>query len=310
MTVVYLDSVFVLNSVMDYLLVLSTARLAGIPLRRRRYLLAALAGGAYAAAVFLPGLSFLSAAPVKAAAGVLMALIAFGGEERLLRLTLLLFLLSCALAGCVLGLGLLAGGGVPMAGGIFYTDVDMTVLAAAVTAAWILGTVVFRASARQGVGGRLLPVRVCLNGRTVDLTALWDSGNCLRDPADGQPVLVAAPGSLDTVLPPEVRALCGPEGLRDPATVLGPLLERAPSLRPRLLPYHAVGVRGGLLLTVRTDWTEIAGERKSGLRLALSPTALGNGYSALWGGEVRKGGAYEVSGTGAAVSDPAGTAAG
>ena len=66
----------------------------------------------------------------------------------------------------------------------------------------------------------------------------------------------------------------------------------------------------GLLLTVRTDWTEIAGERKPGLRLALSPTALGNGYSALWGGEVRKGGAYEVSGTGAAVSDPAGTAAG
>ena len=80
MTVVYLDSVFVLNSVMDYLLVLSTARLAGIPLRRRRYLLAALAGGAYAAAVFLPGLSFLSAAPVKAAAGELMTLIAFGGE--------------------------------------------------------------------------------------------------------------------------------------------------------------------------------------------------------------------------------------
>ena len=45
MTVVYIDSVFVLNTLMDYLLCLVTARLAGIPLRRRRYLLAALAGG-------------------------------------------------------------------------------------------------------------------------------------------------------------------------------------------------------------------------------------------------------------------------
>ena len=59
MTVVYIDSVFFLNTLMDYLLVLSAGRLAGIPLRRGRYMLAALAGGAYAAAVFLPAYSFL-----------------------------------------------------------------------------------------------------------------------------------------------------------------------------------------------------------------------------------------------------------
>jgi len=45
LTVVYVDSVFVLNALMDYLLVLCAARLAGIPLRRRRYLLAGLLGG-------------------------------------------------------------------------------------------------------------------------------------------------------------------------------------------------------------------------------------------------------------------------
>ena len=89
MTVVYVDSVFVLNALMDYLLVLCAARLAGIPLRRRRYLLAGLLGGAYAVAVFLPGLGFLSATPVKLAAGILLALAAYGGEAKLLRLTLL-----------------------------------------------------------------------------------------------------------------------------------------------------------------------------------------------------------------------------
>ena len=41
---VYVDSVFVLNALMDYLLVLCAARLAGIPIRRRRYLLAGLLG--------------------------------------------------------------------------------------------------------------------------------------------------------------------------------------------------------------------------------------------------------------------------
>ena len=73
MTVVYVDSVFLLNGAMDYLLCLVTARLAGVPLRRRRYALAAMLGGSYAAAVFLPGCGFLASWPVKLAAGVLMA---------------------------------------------------------------------------------------------------------------------------------------------------------------------------------------------------------------------------------------------
>lgn len=60
---VYVDSVFVLNALMDYLLVLSVGRLAGIPLRRGRYLLAGLLGGAYAVAVFLPGLRRRRAQP-------------------------------------------------------------------------------------------------------------------------------------------------------------------------------------------------------------------------------------------------------
>ena len=196
MTVVYVDSVFVLNALMDYLLVLCAARLAGIPLRRRRYLLAGLLGGAYAVAVFLPGLGFLSATPVKLAAGILLALAAYGGEAKLLRLTLLLFAVSCAMAGCVLALGLVAGGGVPMVNGVFYTDVDAKVLLTAAAAAYLVLTVVFRAAAGKGVRGELVRAQVCLAGRTTAFTAFCDTGNALRDPVSGAPVLVVSPLSF------------------------------------------------------------------------------------------------------------------
>ena len=99
MTVVYLDSVFLFNALLDYLLFLSTARLAGIPLRRRRYLLCGVLGGLYAAAVFLPGGGFLTETLVKAGVGLLLALIAFGRETHFLRLTLLTVAIACALAG-------------------------------------------------------------------------------------------------------------------------------------------------------------------------------------------------------------------
>ena len=291
MTVVYVDSVFVLNTVMDYLLLVVTGRLAGVPLRRRRYILAALAGGIYAVAVFLPGCGFLASAPVKLAAGTLMALAAFGGETRFFRLALLLLAVSSAMAGCVLALGLLAGSRVPVVNGVFYTDVDAKVLLVAAAAAYTVLAVVFRASARHGMAGRLLPVRAGLGGRTAALTALWDTGNALREPGGGEAVLVAAPGALDGLLPPEARRLATAERLRSPADMLEPLRRASPELRPRLLPYRAVGA-GGLLLAVRLDWAEIGGRRYAGLTAALSPTALGDGYTALWGGEIGKGGDY------------------
>ena len=311
MTVVYADSVFLLNGAMDYVLLLVTARLAGIPLKRRRYLMAASLGAVYAVAIFLPGMGFLSAFASKLAVGVLLALIAFGGEEKLLRLVLMLFAVSCAMAGCVLALGLLAGSRVPVSNGSFYTDVDARVLLVAVAAAYLVLTVVFRAAARHGLGGALVPVKVCVGGRTVQLTALYDSGNGLRDPAGGGAVLVTAPGSLDSVLPRSVGKLLTPELLRFPADLLEPLRAAAPALRPRLLPYRAVGVAGGLLLTIRADWVEVRGRLYDGAPVALSPTALGTGYAALWGGEVKRGGNHDrFEERTAAAADVVGTAAG
>lgn len=311
MTTVYVDSVFVLNALMDYLLLLCTGRLAGVSLRRRRYALAAILGGAYAVAVFLPGCGFLSLLPVKIAAGVVLSVIAFGGEERLARLTLLLFAVSCAMAGCVLGLGLLAGSAVPVVRGVFYTDVSAKVLLIAAGAAYLVLTVVFRAAARHGLGGELVGVRVCINGRTAALTALLDTGSALRDPVTGTAVLVTSPGALDGALPPQVRRLLTPDLLRFPPDLLEPLQQAAPQLRCRLVPYRAVGVPGGLLLAVHSDWTEIAGERYPGLMVALSPTALGPGYAALWGGQVKRRVRHEkMDGDGTTDFGAAGAAAG
>ena len=60
------------------------------------------------------------------------------------------------------------------------------------------------------------------------LTALWDSGNGLRDPSGGRPVLVAAPGSLDSILPERVQKLLTPDLLRFPADLLEPVRQAAP----------------------------------------------------------------------------------
>ena len=94
MTVVYLDRVLLLNLLVDYLLLLTTARLAGIPLRRGRLALCAAGGALYAGAVFLPGLGWLAHPLCRAAMGVAMALTAWRRESHPWRLAALFFLLA------------------------------------------------------------------------------------------------------------------------------------------------------------------------------------------------------------------------
>ena len=81
MTVVYLDRVVLLNLAVDYLLLLATARLAGLPLRRRRLGLCAALGAAYAAAVFLPGCRGLAHPLCRLAAGTAMCRLAWLRES-------------------------------------------------------------------------------------------------------------------------------------------------------------------------------------------------------------------------------------
>ena len=102
MTVVYVDTLFLLNLTIDYLLLRLSARICGQHVSTLRLALGALVGAVYALCAFLPQGHFLTHPLVKVAVGVALALTAFGGRQRLLRLTLVFFACACALGGGVL----------------------------------------------------------------------------------------------------------------------------------------------------------------------------------------------------------------
>lgn len=189
MTVVYLDRVVLLNLAVDYLLLLATARLAGLPLRRGRLALAAALGALYAAAVFLPGCRMLAHPACRLAAGVAVCRLAWRRERRPWRLTALFFLLSGALAGLLLAAGLAAGSPEALLCRVYHADISWPVLLGSAIGFGLLLHLVFRQGARHE-GGELMDVTVSLQGRRQRLRALHDTGNTLRDPVSGQPVLV------------------------------------------------------------------------------------------------------------------------
>lgn len=271
MTVVYIDEAFVLNALMDYLLLLSSAKLAGEPLRRGRMALSAVLGGLYAAVLFLPGWGFLGHPLCKLALGVSLPLAAFGSSKRLLRVCLVFFGVSATFGGGVLALQLWLGApAIP--------DLRTLLLSGAVC--YLLVTLVFRRSARH-TGRELAPAVLTLGGRKCVLTALLDTGNTLTDPATGKGVMVVQAEAAVSLFP-RGEAPTSKE-LSDPVAALE--RRQGEKGRWRLLPYRTVGTSHGLLLAVRVDNAKVGTEDQGSILVALSPTPVsdGGGYNALVG---------------------------
>ena len=284
MTVVYIDSLFLLNLLLDYLLLRVSARICGQYIPTLRLGLGALFGACYAVCAFLPGGGFLTQPLVKLMAGILMALIAFGGRRRLLRLTGVFFACSCALGGGLLMLSLLGQGGLTYSNGIPATGLDLKMLLLSAAGIYLLLTLCMRCLGRYSrLRREVVPVTLFLEGRQVKVDALVDTGNTLADPLSDARVMVAEWEAVRPLfsgrVPLEENALQEPTAC---VQVLGAALGPG---RVRLLPYRAVGIEHGLLLAVRLDGAKVGGQEWRGLLLALSPTPVtdGGGYSALIG---------------------------
>lgn len=285
LTVVYLDTLFLLNSVMDYLLLLCSARIAGEPLYRLRMAFGAVLGGAYAAATVLPGLEFLLHPLCKVCAAVLMVVVGLGKSGRLLRQTVIFFALACAFGGGVLAVSLLGGRGMSLGGGVIYSGMDIKIVLLSAAGCYALFTLALnRVGRHTAAAGELLPVRLCLFDREITLIALVDTGNTLSDPVSGRPVMVAEADSVARLFPKGI--LPSAEELNDPARLVERLNSGSWKGRFRLLPYRAVGVDCGLLLAVRMDRVQAGGADRGPMLVALSPTPVSDGgsYRALVGG--------------------------
>ena len=253
---VYLDIVILLNFLIDWLLLLGTNRLCGYSPGGGRAVVAAGVGGIYAGCCFLPGFIFLGSWLWRIVSLLLMSWIAFGFSVSALRRGIVFTLLSMALGGVAMGMGTVG----------FW---QLVLAAAAVALMCIVG---FRV--KLGMVN-YIPIEITFGGKQLRITALQDTGNGLRDPLTGRPILVVGAEIA--------RQLIGltDQQLRQPFEVM--TAGNIPGLR--LVPYRAVGQPCGMLLALRIPEVKIGNVKQSTL-VAFAPDRLSQegAYQALTGG--------------------------
>ena len=276
---VYVDLLFGVNALINYLLLQGSAMLGGCPVRLWRLLSAAALGGGYAVAAFLPGLAWLQGPVFQLLFAGLMLLTAFGWKRNTVKQGLFFFALSFAFGGVVLMVIQRMEPDCMLLGGRAYYAVSTPALLLLAGLCYGLSALVL-AGCGTHTGGDLVPMTLELNGRTAAIRALRDTGNTLRDPITGQSILVVGAGVREQLLPH-----CASNA--DPAAQLSELSWIYPKLRFRLVPYRAIGVEHGMLPAVRCGlWIK---EKKQSVLVAFSPTEVSpeGRFEALWGGDIR-----------------------
>lgn len=267
MRTIYADEMFLLNLIINYFIIMATARLCAQPLERPRFWASAALGGLYSVLVLFPSLCFLTMPAMKLCLGLIMALIAFGKHGRLLRSFLAFLCVSAAFGGAVYAASLMAGA--DMSRGL-YISVSTRVLILSFAICYCVITLVFNRLGRR-TQRLFLRVHIRQGDRETDFTALRDTGNELYDPLSSLPVMVIAPSAAKEILPPylsEKLSMEAPELL----SAVPPDSTGAPRLR--MISYTAAGVKTGLMAVFRPDGLSIDGKPRNDVLIGLSRTEL------------------------------------
>lgn len=239
----------ILHFAVNFILILAANRLTDCLVHPGRAALGAFVGSLYAAASTVPRLGFLDSPLWYGVSLFLICFVAYGLDRDLICRGLIFSLLRIALDANGRGSRLYLLYGITLCGIGLLT---------------VLG---------QTEGGLFVPVELQYHQKAVRLTALRDTGNLLRDPVSGKPVMI-----VGADIARELTGLTGNQLLK-PVDTMGAI----PGLR--LIPYKTVGESGKMLLALNLPNTKIGGRSGSSV-VAFAPEKLDeNGkYQALIGG--------------------------
>lgn len=232
---VYADLLFLVNFSMDFLCFYFCARLLHRPLSLWRGVLASVLGGIYAVVALFFSVGRVPAFTIDAVVCFLLCVIALAGRQETLRALVRLW-------GLYLLISLLLGG---IMTALFHQLNRIPGLTDRVSedglSTWVffgiallssLLTFLWGRSFRRTTGRRRVRVIVEQDGKRVELEGICDSGNLLRDPLGGRPVIPADDRKLRSVVPAEVLRVANMRRGAEALTGLPPSLVS----RIRLIP--------------------------------------------------------------------------
>ncbi len=262
MPIIYIDVLFAVNFLVNYLLLRVACIFSGLKVYKYRIISGSIVGACYAVLVFFPDFTLIHSTVYKLLVSMLIIAVSspFFSVRSYLKALLIFYAVSFAFGGCVLGIFYFSNVGARLgavySNGILYFNLPWTILALS-GVVFYTSVKLFTIITKRNMQGKNLKKKILLYFKEnfVEVTALMDTGNSLVDPVSLSPVIIVEYKMLKNLFTKDIRDDLDRIGNENIEWIMNDVTHKG--LPVRLIPFASLGKENGLLLGFVPDKIEI-----------------------------------------------------
>ena len=240
---IYLDIVFLENTLMNYIILYATGFIQKRKMKNFKLIISSILGAGYAVISYLKIIPIYSTLFMKILLSVIMIYVAFNNQNKkqICKNLLLFYLTSFVIGGCALALlYLVSPQSVSFENGVLVGTYPMKMTLIAGAVGFLIIQYSFSMNKRQmKLKDLLCDLEIMVNKQKVKMKGYIDSGNTLKDPISQKPVIIVENAVMEKII--DTKNLIGGDE----------------NLKIRLIPFKSIGKQNGMLVGIKPNYVQI-----------------------------------------------------
>lgn len=251
---VYVDVVFMENLFMNYIILFATAVINKVEIKLIRILISSILGSIYAIVSYTNILSNSTGLIIKILLSVAMVYIAFYPDslKRFMKQLLIFYLATFTFGGVAFALlYFIRPGEILIENGIYIGTYPIKIALLGGIVGFVIITIAFNIiKGKISKKDMFCDISIYINSKRKEMRAMIDTGNLLKDPITGMPVIIVEKEEIRSLLPVEI--------LENLNKIINGEIENIKNIeqfinRFRVIPFNSLGKQNGLLLGIKAD---------------------------------------------------------
>ena len=261
---IYIDIIIVENLIMNYIILYATGIISKNKISYIRIFFASLIGAIYAISEYILKINIYSNIFLKMILSIIMIYVAFYPQnvKNMCKQLVIFYVTTFTFGGVATYLiYVLKPQNIIIKNGMYVgTYVLKTIFIGAIVGTIIL-TIAFKmVKSKLSKKDMICKIKIKFNGKEEILDAMVDTGNMLKEPITGTPVVVVERTSLYDLLPKEI--------LNNTESILGGDFEKIPEdikkeyiPKLKIIPFASLGKQNGMLVGIKPEKIEVINEQ-------------------------------------------------
>lgn len=202
--IIYIDILIIVNLFVNYFLLLATAKFFCIKWKTARLLLGEILGGIYSLYILAPELPWLISLAIKLFMSVTIIAATFGIKKptQFFKILIYFYSVNFLFSGIMMAVWCwFKPNGMQINNGVVYFNISPVILIISTIISYIIIEAINKIVNKRKLEHKTINLKIKFKTNQISITAKIDTGNFLKEPFSGLPVIVAKEASIKPLLP-------------------------------------------------------------------------------------------------------------